>query len=83
MDEEGRWKRIWGICFPGREETPSPWVTEGVGLELTMVRDWWAAAGRTYVEGFLEGKGEWNQEIMEVAVVVIRGALEERMLEGR
>jgi len=72
---------IWEICFPG-DEAPSPWVTEGVGLEAIMVRDWWAAEGRACLEGYLEGKGDWDREGINAAVAVTGLLLEGRALEG-
>jgi len=81
LDEERRWRMIWEICFPG-DEAPSPWVTEGVGLEATMVRDWWAAEGRACLEGYLEGKGDWDREGINAAVAVTGLLLEGRALEG-
>jgi len=47
-----------------------------------MFRDWWTAEGRTCVEGYLDDKGDWNQEAIDAAVVVMGGLLEENVLDA-
>lgn len=81
MDEEGRWKKIWDGIFPGLE-APFPWVTEGTGLEVVMMRDWWRAEGRRCVEGYLdEGRveGAVSEELVRALLVHLEDELVKRV----
>ncbi|KAK5659711.1 hypothetical protein OQA88_922 [Cercophora sp. LCS_1] len=81
LDEEGRWVRIWDVIYP-EEEAPSPWVTEGRGLEVVMIEDWWRAEGHRCVEEYLEERGEWDGEVVDAMVAAIGSLWKDRVLDA-
>lgn len=55
--EKKRWYRIWRTVFPNTTLPHSPYLDRGVGLEVSMVRDYWAANGRDCVSQYLTRRG--------------------------
>lgn len=44
LDERKRWQRIWNTVFPTKPPR-SPYVDQGLGLEVAMARDFWGIHG--------------------------------------
>lgn len=53
LSSKRRWERVYKIVFPGAESCPSPYLDSGVGLAVSMARDFWREQGREVVSEFL------------------------------
>ncbi|KAH7144776.1 hypothetical protein DER46DRAFT_616490 [Fusarium sp. MPI-SDFR-AT-0072] len=51
-----RWERVYKIVFPEAESCPSPYLDSGVGLAVSMARDFWREQGRDVVSECLAGQ---------------------------
>ncbi|KAF5229744.1 hypothetical protein FANTH_14081 [Fusarium anthophilum] len=60
LGEARRWRRLWSIVFPGREQPRSPYLDRDEGLKVSMVRDFWTVDGQKVVSGFLEGLASYT-----------------------
>ncbi|KAG5762275.1 hypothetical protein H9Q69_006381 [Fusarium xylarioides] len=52
--ERRRWYRIWSVVFPGSKNPPSPYLDRGLGLSISMMRDFWELYGSQCVSDCLE-----------------------------
>jgi hypothetical protein len=52
--ERRRWYRIWSVIFPGSKNPPSPYLDRGLGLSISMMRDFWELYGSQCVSDCLE-----------------------------
>ncbi|KAH6884468.1 hypothetical protein B0T10DRAFT_493232 [Thelonectria olida] len=57
LGEKKRWYRIWKTVFPGTAPPHSPYLDRGIGLEMSMVRDYWTTNGRDCVWQYLTKRG--------------------------
>jgi hypothetical protein len=55
--ERRRWYRIWSVVFPGSKNPPSPYLDRGLGLSISMMRDFWQLNGSQCVSDCLEHQG--------------------------
>lgn len=62
LGEKKRWYRIWKTVFPSSAPPRSPYLEKGVGLELSMVRDYWAKNGRDCLSQYLTKRGLLRQQ---------------------
>ncbi|KAI3549400.1 HET domain-containing protein [Colletotrichum filicis] len=51
------WVRIGAVACPGTFFHISPYLQDGLGLEVSKVRDYWNAKGRVYTEEYMSAKG--------------------------
>ncbi|KAF4954453.1 hypothetical protein FGADI_5232 [Fusarium gaditjirri] len=56
LGEAARWRCIWDTVFPDSEQPQSPYLNDGNGLSVSMVRDFWIADGQRVVSDFLSGQ---------------------------
>ncbi|SCN97108.1 uncharacterized protein FFB20_11038 [Fusarium fujikuroi] len=56
LSDERRWERMYKIIFPGAESCPSPYLDSGVGLVVSMARDFWRMRGTEVISEFLAGQ---------------------------
>ncbi|KAF5699734.1 hypothetical protein FGLOB1_11197 [Fusarium globosum] len=56
LSDERRWERMYKIIFPGAESCPSPYLDSGVGLAVSMARDFWRMRGTEVISEFLAGQ---------------------------
>jgi hypothetical protein len=52
--ERRRWYRIWSVIFPGSKNPPSSYLDRGLGLSISMMRDFWELYGPQCVSDCLE-----------------------------
>ncbi|RSL52441.1 hypothetical protein CEP54_010909 [Fusarium duplospermum] len=74
-----RWERINATVFPNEESVSSPYLSKGLGLEVSMARDYWREHGRTIVLGFLKKQGmlrEAGQDDEEAQAALYKLTLE-------
>ncbi|UPK99195.1 hypothetical protein LCI18_010130 [Fusarium solani-melongenae] len=57
LSNKRRWERINATVFPNEKPLSSPYLSRGLGLEVSMARDYWAKNGRTVVSDFLKKQG--------------------------
>ncbi|EXM14043.1 hypothetical protein FOTG_17529 [Fusarium oxysporum f. sp. vasinfectum 25433] len=62
LGEIRRWQRIWSTVLPSAEQPRSPYLDRGDGLNVSMVRDFWAVSGRRSVSEFLEALEDHDDE---------------------
>jgi len=58
LSNRRHWERIYKRIFPEAESCPSPYLDTGVGLTVSMARDFWNMEGRNVVSEFL-GAQNW------------------------
>ncbi|KAF5231758.1 hypothetical protein FANTH_13280 [Fusarium anthophilum] len=56
LSDKRRWERIYKTIFPGVESCPSPYLDSGVGLAVSMARDFWRIQGTEIISEFLAGQ---------------------------
>jgi hypothetical protein len=56
LSERKRWRWIWTIVFPS-QPPHSPYLDQGLGLEVSMARDFWDMYGWRCVSDFLSSRG--------------------------
>ncbi|RMJ15657.1 hypothetical protein CDV36_004701 [Fusarium kuroshium] len=56
LDERRRWRRMWTTVFPSQPPR-SPYLDQGLGLEVSMARDFWETYGWQCVSEFLSSRG--------------------------
>lgn len=56
LDERKRWRRIWTTVFPSQPPR-SPYLDQGLGLEVSIARDYWSLYGWRCVSDFLSDRG--------------------------
>ncbi|RBR26692.1 uncharacterized protein FIESC28_00475 [Fusarium coffeatum] len=54
LGERRRWYRHWSVIFPGSKNPPSPYLDRGLGLSISMMRDFWESHGSQCVSDCLE-----------------------------
>jgi hypothetical protein len=54
LSEESRLNRVFRIVLPGQQPVESPYLDSGVGLDISMLRDFWAREGPNHVSSYLE-----------------------------
>ncbi|EEU48225.1 uncharacterized protein NECHADRAFT_75587 [Fusarium vanettenii 77-13-4] len=57
LSNKRRWERINATVFPSEKSLSSPYLDRGLGLEVSMARDYWEKHGRTVVSDFLKEQG--------------------------
>lgn len=57
LSESKRWQRIWAAVSSSASSRQSAYLRDGVGLVVTMVRDYWARYGRERVAEYLASCG--------------------------
>ncbi|RTE78010.1 hypothetical protein BHE90_007502 [Fusarium euwallaceae] len=65
LSNKRRWHQINATVFPDEESVSSPYLSQGLGLEVSMARDYWREHGQTVVSDFLKKQsllGENEQE---------------------
>lgn len=62
LGNKQRWERINATIFPDEESVSSPYVNNGLGLEVSMARDYWKKNGRAVVSDFLRKQGMSRQD---------------------
>ena len=87
--EEERWRRIYGVLFPGATKPPggAAYLWEGMPLAVTIARDYWDCCGRdVVVEYFADGGVAGGAEVTGREVSVLCGlvgkALVQRVIAG-
>lgn len=56
LSEKDRWNRIWKTVFPNSEPPYSPYLKDGLGLAMSMARDYWREFGADCAAEFLQGR---------------------------
>lgn len=56
LSDKRRWERIYKTIFPGAQSCPSPYLDSGVGLVVSMARDFWRMRGTEVMSEFLAGQ---------------------------
>ncbi|KAF5622320.1 hypothetical protein F52700_10583 [Fusarium sp. NRRL 52700] len=56
LSDKRHWERIYKTIFPGAETCPSPYLDSGVGLVVSMARDFWRMQGTEVISEFLVGQ---------------------------
>lgn len=56
LDEKKRWRRMWTTVFPSQPPR-SPYLDQGLGLEVSIARDFWETYGWQCVSEFLVSRG--------------------------
>jgi hypothetical protein len=56
LSDKRRWERIYKTVFPGVGSCPSPYLDTGVGLAVSMARDFWRMQGTDVIAEFLAGQ---------------------------
>ncbi|SCV54229.1 uncharacterized protein FFB14_13536 [Fusarium fujikuroi] len=56
LSDERRWERMYKIIFPEAGSCPSPYLDSGVGLVVSMARDFWRMRGTEVISEFLAGQ---------------------------
>lgn len=62
LGESSRWRRIWSTVLPGTEQPQSPYLDQGEGLKLSMIKDFWAVDGKKFIFDFVEGLEIYGNE---------------------
>ncbi|CAG9974793.1 unnamed protein product [Clonostachys byssicola] len=57
MGERKRWARIWRTVFPNRKLENSPYLNNGLGRNISILRDYWVSNGYDTVMEFLGRMG--------------------------
>ncbi|KAF4778971.1 HET domain-containing protein [Colletotrichum scovillei] len=55
--EAETWARICAVACPGALSCISPYLQNGLGLEVSKVRDYWNDKGRRCIEKYMSGRG--------------------------
>ncbi|KAK1473920.1 HET domain-containing protein [Colletotrichum cuscutae] len=55
--EAETWTRICAVACPGALSYISPYLQNGLGLEVSKVRDYWNDKGRCCIEKYMSGRG--------------------------
>ncbi|KAF5562417.1 hypothetical protein FNAPI_3197 [Fusarium napiforme] len=76
LGEKQRWDLFWSAAFPGTEKPPSPYLVEGDGLCVSMIRDFWVVDGRQFVSDFLSSLENHDDEKSEADDSIYRKAFE-------
>ncbi|VUC28011.1 unnamed protein product [Clonostachys rosea] len=58
LGERKRWMRIWRTVFPDRELKDSPYLNNGLGRNISILRDYWEVQGYDTVMEFLGKVGK-------------------------
>jgi len=60
--EDERWLRVYATVFPeaAKPRHSAAYLTTGVGLSVSLVRDYWAARGRECIHEYLSSRGLLN-----------------------
>ncbi|UPL00102.1 hypothetical protein LCI18_011036 [Fusarium solani-melongenae] len=64
IDERKRWRRMWTTVFPSQPPR-SPYLDQGLGLEVSMARDFWEMYGWQCVSEFLSSRGYPDEPNMD------------------
>ncbi|CVK87827.1 uncharacterized protein FMAN_05332 [Fusarium mangiferae] len=75
------WYRIWSVIFPGSKNPPSPYLDRGLGLSISMMRDFWALHGSQCVSDCLEHEELTDDQGKSVQRVLYELALEDLLGE--
>ncbi|KAF5536413.1 hypothetical protein FMEXI_10359 [Fusarium mexicanum] len=75
------WYRIWSIIFPGSKNPPSPYLDRGLGLSISMMRDFWELYGSQCVSDCLEHEELTDDQGESVQRVLYELALEDLLGE--
>ena len=57
LSEEKRWLRLFSTIFPGAKSNPSPYLKDGIGLVVSLLRDYWSSNGQQCVSEYLSDRG--------------------------
>ncbi|KAF5591727.1 hypothetical protein FPCIR_6007 [Fusarium pseudocircinatum] len=79
--ERRRWYRIWSVVFPGSKNPPSPYLDRGLGLSISMMRDFWELYGSQCVSDCLEHEELTDDQGDSVERVLYELALEDLLGE--
>lgn len=79
LGEARRWRYIWSTAFPDSEQPSSPYLEDGKGLKVSMVRDFWAVGGQRAVSDFLTVKDIPTDENSAIYKTICHTALESLM----
>ncbi|KAI6762564.1 hypothetical protein HG530_008544 [Fusarium avenaceum] len=79
--ERRRWYRIWSVIFPGSKNPPSPYLVQGLGLSISMMRDFWELYGSQCVSDCLEPENLIDDQGESVQRVLYELALEDLLGE--
>ncbi|KAH7254228.1 uncharacterized protein BKA55DRAFT_539063 [Fusarium redolens] len=76
LGEANRWRRIWSTVLPGTEQPPCPYLDRGDGLNVSMIRDFWAVDGQKIVSDFVESLESPTDEKSATHDMICQKALE-------
>ncbi|KAF5563703.1 hypothetical protein FNAPI_2542 [Fusarium napiforme] len=79
--ERRRWYRIWSVVFPGSKNPPSPYLDRGLGLSMSMMRDFWQLHGSQCVSDYLEHEELADDQGESVELVLYELLLEDLLGE--
>ncbi|KXH30977.1 HET domain-containing protein [Colletotrichum salicis] len=57
LSETETWARICAVACPGATSRISPYLQDGLGLEVSKVRDYWSDKGRRCIHQYMARKG--------------------------
>ncbi|KAG7405144.1 hypothetical protein Forpe1208_v014537 [Fusarium oxysporum f. sp. rapae] len=75
------WYRIWSVIFPGSKNPPSPYLDRGLGLSISMMRDFWELYGSQCVSDCLEHEELTDDQGESVQRVLYELSLEDLLSE--
>ena len=81
LGERRRWYRHWSVIFPGSKNPPSPYLDRGLGLSVSMMRDFWELCGSQCVSDCLEHEELTDDQGESVQRVLYELALEDLLSE--
>ncbi|KAH8881382.1 hypothetical protein GQ53DRAFT_888401 [Thozetella sp. PMI_491] len=57
MSEVDRWLRLFDTIFPGSSPRGSPYLSDGIGMAVSMVREYWSDHGRRCISEYMSSLG--------------------------
>lgn len=76
-----RWYHHWSVIFPGSKNPPSPYLDRGLGLNISMMRDFWELYGSQCVSDCLEDEELTDEQGESVQHLLYKLALEDLLGE--
>ena len=82
LGERRRWERIWDTIFLDHEPPRSPYLDNGIGHELSMVRDYWNSHGKDMILQHMASRAllRWRQPQLDRVLNVLHRMTMEDLL---
>ncbi|PKS11197.1 hypothetical protein jhhlp_002958 [Lomentospora prolificans] len=81
---EERWYALWDKLYHDKPRPPSPYLPDEVGLEISLMRDFWAEQGQLLVSGFLKSRDmlSWHMPAEERSLSALYYLVLDRLIDG-